>query len=142
MTEDERQQASQLDTLTGAPLQKDILLHALPVCGPYSALQTCRFKLKLVPGSQKKGKAARQVGRAYNSEMAPLSLCLHVQMRLGISLPMPLCTSLSCCTSEVSGNRLTSGGACPPSQASLRVLPCERSCTCPKCCNENLFWAS
>ncbi|KAK9841572.1 hypothetical protein WJX74_008143 [Apatococcus lobatus] len=60
MTEDERTQASQLDTLTGAPLANDILLHALPVCGPYSALQTCRFKLKLVPGSQKKGKAARQ----------------------------------------------------------------------------------
>ena len=56
MTEDERQQATQLDTLTGAPLSDDILLHALPVCGPYSALQTCRFKLKIVPGSQRRAK--------------------------------------------------------------------------------------
>ena len=67
MTEDERQQASQLNTLTGAPLPNDILLHALPVCGPYSALQTCRFKLKIVPGSQKKGKAARQVSSTQSS---------------------------------------------------------------------------
>ncbi|KAK9857575.1 hypothetical protein WJX84_011908 [Apatococcus fuscideae] len=78
MTEDERQQASQLDTLTGAPLQKDILLHALPVCGPYSALQTCRFKLKLVPGSQKKGKAARQATELLTKN--PLSSAREVEL--------------------------------------------------------------
>eukprot|EP00741_Cyanophora_paradoxa_P006667 tig00001030_g6448.t1 len=51
---------SELDALTGIPRPDDVLLFAVPVCGPYSALTSYKFKVKLVPGSQKKGKAARQ----------------------------------------------------------------------------------
>jgi hypothetical protein len=48
------------DTFIGFPLQKDLLLYALPMCAPYQALTRVQYKIKLLPGSQKKGKAAKQ----------------------------------------------------------------------------------
>lgn len=47
--------------LQGIPRAEDILLHALPVVAPYALLAAYKHKVKLTPGSQKKGKAARQV---------------------------------------------------------------------------------
>ncbi len=58
---EDRERLTQLDSLTGAPKQDDVLLFAVPVCAPYSALQGYKHKLKLTPGTQRKGKAARQV---------------------------------------------------------------------------------
>ena len=58
---DDKDRLTQLDSLTGAPKQDDVLLFAVPVCAPYSALQGYKHKLKLIPGTQRKGKAARQV---------------------------------------------------------------------------------
>ena len=34
-----QEQLSILDSFTGSPLPDDILLYAIPVCGPYSAMQ-------------------------------------------------------------------------------------------------------
>ncbi|XP_051942236.1 ribosome quality control complex subunit NEMF-like [Hippocampus zosterae] len=48
-----------LTSLTGQPHPEDVLLFAVPVCAPYTALTNCKHKVKLTPGSQKKGKAAR-----------------------------------------------------------------------------------
>ena len=48
--------------MQGIPRSDDILLHALPVVAPYSLLAGYKHKVKLTPGNQKKGKAARQVG--------------------------------------------------------------------------------
>lgn len=45
---------------TGAPLPHDLVLHALPMCAPYASLQKFKYKVKLLPGGQKKGKAAKQ----------------------------------------------------------------------------------
>lgn len=42
--------------LTGAPLPDDLLLEAVPVCAPYSALTNYKYKIKLQPGNMKKGK--------------------------------------------------------------------------------------
>ena len=39
-----------LDSLTGLPRADDTLLFAVPVCGPYAALQNYKFKVKLTPG--------------------------------------------------------------------------------------------
>ena len=44
----------------GRPLPEDLLLFAVPVCGPYSIFQNYKYKVKLTPGVQKKGKAAKQ----------------------------------------------------------------------------------
>ncbi|XP_077394713.1 ribosome quality control complex subunit NEMF [Festucalex cinctus] len=48
-----------LTSLTGQPHPEDVLMFAVPVCAPYSALSNYKHKVKLTPGSQKKGKAAR-----------------------------------------------------------------------------------
>uniref|UniRef100_A0AAQ5XNA3 Ribosome quality control complex subunit NEMF n=1 Tax=Amphiprion ocellaris TaxID=80972 RepID=A0AAQ5XNA3_AMPOC len=48
-----------LTSLTGQPHSEDVLLFAVPVCAPYTALSNYKHKVKLTPGSQKKGKAAR-----------------------------------------------------------------------------------
>ncbi|XP_047201061.1 ribosome quality control complex subunit NEMF-like isoform X2 [Girardinichthys multiradiatus] len=48
-----------LTSLTGQPHPEDVLLFSVPVCAPYTALSNYKHKVKLTPGSQKKGKAAR-----------------------------------------------------------------------------------
>lgn len=54
--EDEKGRLNDMDYLTGNPLSSDILLYAVPVCGPYSALQSYKYRVKIIPGSAKKGK--------------------------------------------------------------------------------------
>ncbi|XP_058689452.1 ribosome quality control complex subunit NEMF [Poecile atricapillus] len=48
-----------MDSLTGQPHPEDILLFAVPVCAPYTAMTNYKYKVKLTPGTQKKGKAAK-----------------------------------------------------------------------------------
>ncbi|XP_008635550.1 PREDICTED: nuclear export mediator factor NEMF isoform X1 [Corvus brachyrhynchos] len=48
-----------LDSLTGQPQPEDILLFAVPICAPYTAMTNYKYKVKLTPGTQKKGKAAK-----------------------------------------------------------------------------------
>ncbi|CAH0728636.1 unnamed protein product, partial [Brenthis ino] len=45
--------------LTGNPFPEDELLFAVPVVAPYSAVLNYKFKVKLTPGSNKRGKAAK-----------------------------------------------------------------------------------
>ncbi|KAM9294302.1 ribosome quality control complex subunit NEMF [Gastrophryne carolinensis] len=45
-----------LDSLTAQPHAEDILLFSVPVCAPYTALTNYKYKVKLTPGTQKKGK--------------------------------------------------------------------------------------
>ena len=40
-----------LDSLTGCPRPEDTVLFAVPVCGPYTTLQSFKFKVKLTPGA-------------------------------------------------------------------------------------------
>ncbi|KAH0620215.1 hypothetical protein JD844_020262 [Phrynosoma platyrhinos] len=47
------------DSLTGQPHLEDILLFAVPICAPYMAMTNYKYKVKLTPGTQKKGKAAK-----------------------------------------------------------------------------------
>ncbi|KAJ1902761.1 hypothetical protein LPJ81_003426 [Coemansia sp. IMI 209127] len=48
-----------LDTMTPAPLPGDNLAFAIPVCAPYSTLSSYKYRVKLVPGAMKKGKACK-----------------------------------------------------------------------------------
>lgn len=54
--EEEREKLNDVDYLTGNPLATDILLYAVPVCGPYNAVQSYKYHVKIVPGPLKKGK--------------------------------------------------------------------------------------
>lgn len=56
-----------LGTLVGTPLHGDEILDAIPVCAPWSSLQTYKYKVKLQPGSQKKGKAIREILGAWTA---------------------------------------------------------------------------
>ena len=47
---------SYLDALTGSPFPEDVLLFAIPMCAPYTALSAFKYKVKLVPGTAKRGK--------------------------------------------------------------------------------------
>jgi hypothetical protein len=59
--EDETHNLSVLASLTGKPHPADALLSAIPVCAPWTALANVKYKVKLQPGTVKKGKAAREV---------------------------------------------------------------------------------
>lgn len=54
-----KEAVSLLDSLTGCPLSEDLLLFAIPVCAPYGAVQNYKFKVKLTPGTARRGKAAK-----------------------------------------------------------------------------------
>lgn len=54
--ENEKVKLNDVDYLTGCPLPNDILLYAVPVCGPYNALQTYKYRVKITPGTARKGK--------------------------------------------------------------------------------------
>lgn len=62
---DEAEQATPLDSLVGLPLPGDEILEVIPVCGPYGAIGRLKYKVKLQPGSQKKGKAVKEVLEAW-----------------------------------------------------------------------------
>ncbi|KAI8338866.1 fibronectin-binding protein A N-terminus-domain-containing protein [Chlamydoabsidia padenii] len=57
---DELASLTSLDSLTANPLPEDILHFAIPVCAPYPALQKYKYKVKLTPGTLKRGKAIKQ----------------------------------------------------------------------------------
>lgn len=57
--DEEKEKLNDVDYLTGNPLPIDVLLYAVPVCGPYNALQSYKYRVKIIPGSLKKGKAAK-----------------------------------------------------------------------------------
>ncbi|KAJ8044952.1 Nuclear export mediator factor Nemf [Holothuria leucospilota] len=54
-----QESASIIDSLTGCPHEDDLLLFAIPVCAPYSAMQNYKYKVKVTPGTGKKGRAAK-----------------------------------------------------------------------------------
>lgn len=53
------EQLASLNTLTGCPVTEDTLLFCLPVCAPYNALQNFKYKIKMTPGTGKRGKATK-----------------------------------------------------------------------------------
>jgi predicted ribosome quality control (RQC) complex YloA/Tae2 family protein len=50
-----------LDAFIGRPLPEDTLLSAIPVCAPWSALSSYKYKAKMQPGSLKRGKAVKDI---------------------------------------------------------------------------------
>jgi len=59
LDEQEGKLADELEKLTGIPMTSDVLLYAVPVCGPFAALKNLKYKVKLTPGTIKKGKACK-----------------------------------------------------------------------------------
>ncbi|OIW31224.1 hypothetical protein CONLIGDRAFT_713681 [Coniochaeta ligniaria NRRL 30616] len=61
LDEVEADQVGIVDGLVGSPLPGDEILEIVPVCAPWSALGKCKYKAKIQPGSQKKGKAVKEI---------------------------------------------------------------------------------
>jgi len=63
-------QGINLSSLTGKPVENDVLLFALPYCAPYDAMKDFKYKAKILPGgSSKKGAVARSI--IYNFTQNP-----------------------------------------------------------------------
>ncbi|KAL8323325.1 hypothetical protein RB597_009237 [Gaeumannomyces tritici] len=52
---------STLDSLVGTPQAGDEILEVIPICAPYAAMARVKYKAKLQPGMQKKGKALKEI---------------------------------------------------------------------------------
>jgi hypothetical protein len=52
--------SEELNKLTGKPSPDDVILCAVPVCAPYQVLSQYKYRVKLTPGSVKRGKASKQ----------------------------------------------------------------------------------
>jgi hypothetical protein len=59
LSESERDNLSYLDSFTGIPREDDVIEFAIPVCAPLSALNKYKYKLKMMPGTGRKGQAAK-----------------------------------------------------------------------------------
>ena len=55
--EDELKALGEADSLTGQPLNEDSLLFCVPMCAPHIATASYKYRIKLVTGNLKKGKA-------------------------------------------------------------------------------------
>lgn len=61
LNDDEEEAVTPLDILVGTPFVGDEILEAIPVCAPWAAMSKCKYKVKLQPGSIKKGKAIKDI---------------------------------------------------------------------------------
>ncbi len=57
---------AEISKFTGKPLPEDVILYALPVCAPYQVLAQYKYRVKLTPGSTKRGKASKQCVEMFN----------------------------------------------------------------------------
>ncbi|GFT99284.1 nuclear export mediator factor Nemf [Nephila pilipes] len=57
-----------LNSLTGCPTVSDTLLYAVPVCAPYSSMLPYKYKVKIIPGSSRRGKAAKTTLQIFMQE--------------------------------------------------------------------------
>ena len=48
---------SEIDKLTGIPKLTDIITGVVPMCAPYSVMTAHKYKVKIQPGTLKRGKA-------------------------------------------------------------------------------------
>ncbi|EDO01045.1 hypothetical protein SS1G_03519 [Sclerotinia sclerotiorum 1980 UF-70] len=61
LEDNEAEKMTSLDTFVGLPLPGDEILEAIPVCAPWAAMGKYKYKAKIQPGAQKKGKAVREI---------------------------------------------------------------------------------
>ena len=57
----ESQDISELDKLTGQPGRKDGLLFGIPMLAPYSTIQSYKYKVKIMPGTMKRGRVQKTI---------------------------------------------------------------------------------
>eukprot|EP00606_Chrysophyceae_sp_TOSAG23-5_P000762 GSChrysophyteH2.ASY1.ANO1.1338.1 assembled CDS len=58
---DELSTMDDVSHIVAFPTEDDILLYCIPCCGPYSAIQGFKYRVKLTPGTMKQGQVAKTV---------------------------------------------------------------------------------
>jgi len=66
-------ETSMLTGLTGIPVTEDELLFAVPVVAPYSTILNYKYKVKLTPGTGKRGKACKTALAMFLGDKAALA---------------------------------------------------------------------
>jgi len=66
--EEEEERLTSIDALVGTALPGDEILEAIPMCAPFSAMNKCKYKTKLQPGTVKKGKAVKEILGRWTSD--------------------------------------------------------------------------
>ena len=61
LDEGEEEKMTSLDVMVGTPLPGDEILDAIQMCAPWTAMGKCKYKVKLQPGTVKKGKAVKEI---------------------------------------------------------------------------------
>lgn len=61
LDDDEIEKVTSLEAFVGTPLPDDEIIEAIPVCAPWAAMGKYKYKAKLQPGTQKKGKAVKEI---------------------------------------------------------------------------------
>ncbi|KAK8952600.1 hypothetical protein KSP39_PZI004325 [Platanthera zijinensis] len=101
LEDEEKEKLNDVDYLTGNPLPNDILLYAVPVSAPYNALQTYKYRVKITPGSAKKGKAAKMA----------MNLFVHTQDAINREKElMKACTDAELVAAIVGNAKITAPG--------------------------------
>ncbi|KAF7587552.1 hypothetical protein BBP40_007063 [Aspergillus hancockii] len=75
-----------IPALIGMPHPEDEILAAIPVCAPWAALGRYRYKVKLQPGSVKKGKAVKEILGRWVAETTTGKVKKEYADEAGISL--------------------------------------------------------
>jgi len=57
-----------LTAFTGKPLPTDNLLYAIPVCAPYETLRDYKYKIKIIPGNEKKRKSIKNMSGHFSTD--------------------------------------------------------------------------
>ena len=52
---------NEIDKLTGIPKANDMIIGIVPMCAPYSAISTYKYKVKIQPGTLKRGRAMKLI---------------------------------------------------------------------------------
>ncbi|ESO87754.1 hypothetical protein LOTGIDRAFT_127397 [Lottia gigantea] len=62
-----------MESLTGLPLPEDEILYAVPMCAPYNCLSNYKYKVKVLPGNTKRGKATKTALSMFVNDKTALS---------------------------------------------------------------------
>ncbi|EKD17358.1 uncharacterized protein L3040_008397 [Drepanopeziza brunnea f. sp. 'multigermtubi'] len=68
--EEEKGKMEVLEQLVGRPSKGDEIIEAIPVCAPWAAMGNYKYKAKLQPGTQKKGKAVKEILARWVGDMS------------------------------------------------------------------------
>ena len=70
----ENADVSEIDKLTGNPKATDELLFAVPMLAPYSTINTYKFKVKILPGTQKRGTEQKSIRQLFLAQSLKVAL--------------------------------------------------------------------